>query len=219
MGNALKEQIQYMDKDTKIRTLNKLTPDMGWNIQRIKKLTEVFGLDSIFVNKTNLIKIQFAFISHKRETTDLALLDTRATENFINKKTVKQLCLGQKELPYKWPIYNVDRTFNRNGAITHYCNLMVSKGNLRWQTWFYITDLGRDHVIFGYPWFREFKPDIDWENAILRGPKVKVETIRKVTWDKVQGYLKKKQMQQQDNNLIMDIHEAIIEELEDQNNI
>ena len=101
MGNALKEQIQYMDKDTKIRTLNKLTPDMGWNIQRIKKLTEVFGLDSIFVNKTNLIKIQFAFISHKRETTDLALLDTRATENFINKKTVKQLCLGQKELPYK----------------------------------------------------------------------------------------------------------------------
>jgi len=101
MGNALKEQIQTMDEDTKIRTLNALIPDTGWNINRIKKLTEVFGLDSTFVNKSNSVQIGFALISYKRETTEISLLDTGAMENFIDAETVKRLRLGTKELPYK----------------------------------------------------------------------------------------------------------------------
>jgi len=66
---------------------------------------------------------------------------------------------------------------NRQGKITHYCDLMVSKGNVRRQLCFFITSLGRDCFLFGYPWFKAFKPDIDWENGTLKGPKVKVETI------------------------------------------
>ena len=93
---------------------------------------------------------------------------------------------------------------------------MVSKGNVRKQQRFYVTNLGRDRFLFGYPWFKAFKPDIDWEAGTLKGPKVKVETIRKVTWDKAQGYLKEKQQKQEDNDLIMETHEAIMEELEDQ---
>jgi len=54
---------------------------------------------------------------------------------------------------------------------------------------------------------------------MLRGPKVKVETMQKITWDKVQGYLKEKQTKQQNSDLTIDIHEAIIEELEDQADI
>ena len=93
---------------------------------------------------------------------------------------------------------------------------MVSKGNVRKQQRFYITNLGRDRFLFGYPWFKAFKPDIDWEAGTLKGPKVKLETIRKATWDKAQGYLKDKRQKQEDNNLIMETHEAIMEELEDQ---
>jgi len=69
---------------------------------------------------------------------------------------------------------------------------MVSQGNLRQQLHFFVTNLGRDHFLFGYPWFKAFKPNIDWEAGTLKGPKVKVETIQKITWDKVQGYLKTK---------------------------
>jgi len=60
---------------------------------------------------------------------EIALLDTGATENFIDPKTVARLCLGTKKLPYKQMVYNVDGTLNHNGAITHACDLMVSKGN------------------------------------------------------------------------------------------
>jgi len=69
---------------------------------------------------------------------------------------------------------------------------MVSKENIRKQLRFFVINLGRDRFLFGYPWFKAFKPNIDWEAGTLKGPKVKVETIRKVTWDKAQGYLKEK---------------------------
>jgi len=103
MGNALKEQIQTMDEDTKIRMLNELIPKDGFSIQKIEALAKTFGLDSVFVNKSNSVQVQFALISYKRETTEIGLLDTRATENFIDSETVKKLRLGMKELPTSDP--------------------------------------------------------------------------------------------------------------------
>ena len=84
MGDALKEQIQTMDEDTKIRTLNELIPKNGFSIQKIETLAKTFGLDSVFVNKSNSVQIEFALISYKRETKEIGLLDTGATENFID---------------------------------------------------------------------------------------------------------------------------------------
>jgi len=216
MGDALKEQIQTMDEDTKIRTLNELIPKDGCDIQKIETLAKAFRLDSVFVNKSNSVQVQFMLVSYKRETKEIGLLDTGATKNFIDSETVKKLRLGMKELPYQRPVFNVDGTPNRQGKISHYCDLMVSKGNVQRQLCFIVTNLGRDRFLFGYPWFKAFKPDIDREAGTLLGPKVKVETIRKTTWDKAQGYLKEKQQKQEDNNLIMETHEAIMEELEDQ---
>jgi len=101
MGDTLKEQIQTMDEDTKIRTLNELIPKTGFNIQKIETLARTFGLDSVFVNKSNSVQVQFALISYKKETKEIGLLDTRATENFIDSETVKKLRLGMKEHPYQ----------------------------------------------------------------------------------------------------------------------
>jgi len=131
MGDALKKQIQTMDEDTKIRMINELIPKHGCDIQKIETLAKTFGLDSVFVNKSNSVQIQFAVISYKRETKEIGLLDTGATENFIDSETVKKLHLGMKELPYQRPVFNIDGTPNRQGKISHYCDLMVSQGNLR----------------------------------------------------------------------------------------
>jgi hypothetical protein len=42
---------------------------------------------------------------------------------------------------------------------------------------FYITNLGSDRIILGYPWLHAFNPYIDWPNCKLTGPKVKMETM------------------------------------------
>ena len=41
---------------------------------------------------------------------------------------------------------------------------------------FYITNLGDDRVILGYPWLRDFNPKINWTTGKLEGPLVEVET-------------------------------------------
>jgi hypothetical protein len=50
--------------------------------------------------------------------------------------------------------------------------------------------LGQDRIILGYPWLREFNPEIDWEEGMLVGEGVKLEEIG-MAWE---GY-KQQQMQ------------------------
>ena len=35
---------------------------------------------------------------------------------------------------------------------------------------FLIVNLGRDWIIFGYPWLQAFNPEIDWPTKFIRGP-------------------------------------------------
>jgi hypothetical protein len=54
-----------------------------------------------------------------------ALLDSRATENFISYSTWKQLGIERQELDEPITVYNIDRTENKKGKIIHYCWLQV----------------------------------------------------------------------------------------------
>ena len=119
---------------------------------------------------------------------EIALLDMGATENFIDYKTVARLRLGTQKLTVPRPVSNVDRTNNHHGTITHACNLMVKQGNKKERQQFYISNLGKDRFILEYPWFCHFSPDIDWTNAQLHGPKVKMETIKYDTFQKLKEY-------------------------------
>jgi hypothetical protein len=48
---------------------------------------------------------------------------------------------------------------------------------------FYVANLGRDHLILGHPWFRNFNLVIDWVHNTLTGDEIHIETA---------GYLSKK---------------------------
>ena len=41
---------------------------------------------------------------------------------------------------------------------------------------FYVTNLGRDRIILGHPWFREFNPTVDWKQNTLEGGDIILET-------------------------------------------
>jgi len=85
----------------------------------------------------------------------------------------------------------VDGTNNCHGTITHACDLIVKQGNRKEQQCFYVLNLGKDRFILGYPWFRAFAPDIDWTNAQLRGPQIKMETLKLETFQKLKEYKNK----------------------------
>ena len=133
---------------------------------------------TVYLSKVNSIRIKFPLQHYKGTAEEWALLDTGATENFINEGTVRKLHLGQQKLEIRRPVYDVDGTPNQNGTITHAVDLMVKQGNRKERIRFYITNLGKDAFILGYPWFRMFKPTIDWHEGRISGPQIRMETIR-----------------------------------------
>jgi len=157
-------------------------PPMQPDINAVTIGQAIDKLNNVFINKSNSVQTSFPLMHYRGIDTELALLDSGATENFIDHATATQLCLGMKALPHKRAVYNVDGTLNRRGTISHAVDLLVARGNKKLHQRFYVTDLGQDRFIFGYPWFREFNPDIDWPNGMLKGPKVKMETLKHGTF-------------------------------------
>jgi len=97
---------------------------------------------------------------------------------------------------------------NQAGTITRACDLLVTQGNKRECVRFFVTNLGRDRMLFGYPWFKKFKPDIDWEKNKLKGPKVKIETLLHGTLQHAKTWLKQKSQDNED--LILEAQECAL---------
>jgi len=53
-------------------------------------------------------------------------------------------------------------------------------------TIFFITNLGKDHMILGYPWLEQFNLDIDWENGRILGTPITMKTPAAVNKERLQ---------------------------------
>jgi hypothetical protein len=104
----------------------------------------------------------------QRKTSVTVLLDSGATHNFIDSRTVEQLQMGTCPLKQPLSASNIDGTLNRAGTITHFCNLTVRTTNHSQVLGFYVANIGSDQMIFGHPWFKTFNPTIDWTTNTLQ---------------------------------------------------
>ena len=130
----------------------------------------------MYSSKLNSMTIKVSVYMWHKKTYMEALLDSGATHNFIDQRTVKTLGLGTRSLPQPLRVNNVDGTENRSGGITEYCNLWLKQGSVTVKQGFYVANLGRDRVILGHPWFKAFNPVIDWTSNQLQGENVEIET-------------------------------------------
>jgi hypothetical protein len=105
--------------------------------------------------------------SRSKRAEAIALLDSGATENFMNLQYAKYLHLPIKNLPEERKLYNVDGTENRAGKLKHYTDLQVRTGQQTKNLRFFLSDLGEHKVILGFPWFAAMQPKIDWAKGWL----------------------------------------------------
>ena len=104
----------------------------------------------MYVSETkNCINVSFTF--NETKVAKQALLDSGATDNFIDQRTVKRLNIPTRRLNRPRILYNVDKTKNRSGYITHYTDLEITRGMQTTVQRFYVANLGTDRFILGFP--------------------------------------------------------------------
>jgi hypothetical protein len=200
-----KVNLMAMEHDAHLNVLDQLVPNSMWGTPKHMALLTEMGINSVLISKRNSIHISFKLHHFRGTSEETALLDTGATESFIDIGIVKRLKLGAQELEMSCPVYNVDSTPNCQGTITQVCYLLVLQENKKQRTLFYITNLRTDHFILGYPWCQDFKPNIDWSNSMLNGPKIHMETLLYGKVEHLHHHLKEKLKAKEDNDLIFTI--------------
>jgi gag-polyprotein putative aspartyl protease len=103
----------------------------------------------------------FIFQSMRGTVGEAALVDSGASENFIDQRTVERWGIATRQLPIPVQVTNVDGTHNRSGAVTRYAVLHVTRGNKSEELLFLVANLGKDRVIFGFTWLKAFNPKIN----------------------------------------------------------
>jgi hypothetical protein len=120
----------------------------------------VLYLNQVTNNWDSALNIEMVMtLNHK---TEQALIDSGATENFIDLQTIEWLLLLIRKLQQPRVIYNIDGTFNQAESIMHKCQLKIKFKDLTKKIDFYVTSLGQDWIVLGFPFLQEFNPEIDW---------------------------------------------------------
>jgi len=132
------------------------------DLQVIKRI-DVMYIRSVL--KSMRIGLTFKMISTVAK--DKALLDSGATENFLDLQAWKELRIGCFQLEKPVPVQNIDGTSNSTGSIKYFCWLKIKIKEHKRRMKFFLTNLGNNQFILGYPFLKEFNPRINWEKAQL----------------------------------------------------
>ena len=115
-----------------------------------------------------MVKVGLKTLDTQRQMDEDALLDCSATGLFMDTKWAKGNFISMTELEYPILVYNVDRSHNSIGSITHEAILiMIHKGHRKKVT-FKICDLGKVNLIIGYTWLKKHNLEIDWSTGEIK---------------------------------------------------
>ena len=133
----------------------------------------------------NAINVSLIIQTQDQEHKEQALIDSGATENFLDYQTVKRLGIGSQKLDQPRSVINADGSPNGKGALTRYVELLIRHGKKEEPQQFYVADLGTDRVILGFPWLHTWNPKINWHTRTLLGGTVTARTMRTPEWAKI----------------------------------
>ena len=149
-----------------------------FSVKELATLSRTLHLHAIYrFNSANKLELPTKIRSYKGTTTEPALVDSGAMENFVDQNLVEHLRLGTRPLERPIKLRNIDGTFNTTSEIMHYIDLMMCRADKKVKERFYVTGLSGIELILGYPWLQDFNPQVDWPTNTLPGPPVEIKTL------------------------------------------
>ena len=95
----------------------------------------------------------------------LGLIDSGAGGKFIDQNYVQSAGFKTHALETPLRAYNVDGTENKRGTIKNYVKLDLEINRWKIPTKLFVTGLGKEQIILGFPWLTEENPDINWKTG------------------------------------------------------
>jgi len=92
---------ETVDEEIRIAILERVMPNGFKDRAKLAAMLKTLKLTSVYFSLKNYVQIKFPLAHYQGETKEEALLDSGATENFIDANTVKRLKLGTKLLKYQ----------------------------------------------------------------------------------------------------------------------
>jgi hypothetical protein len=177
------------DSEEKKEQLFELIIKKGiFSVKELTTLSRTLHLHAVYrFNSANKLELPTKIHLYKGTTMEPALVNSGAIENFIDRNLVEWLRLGTRLLEHPIKLRNIDGTFNTTGKITHYINLMMCRADQKVKECFYVTGLSGIELILGYPWLRDFNPQVNWPTNTLPSPPVEIKTLLQ---DKITQYTK-----------------------------
>ena len=117
----------------------------------------------------NTLSIPFKTVTREKNVKTQAMINCGAGGVFIDQNFTKNF--KQRKLDCPLTAKNVDGTINKKGTIKNYVDLEFKIDSRRFKEQFYVTGLGKQKIILGFPWLQKHNPKIDWKTGKIEWKK------------------------------------------------
>jgi len=125
-----------------------------------KRLPKRLSVNTLDVCRTSIIlPIEVTSEVHSVK----ALLDSRATSNFIDRDFVQMKGINTQSISHPIPVYNVDGSPNETGQISEVVDVVLCYKTHSERTFFAVSSLGRQNMILSYTWLKDHNPEVNWQ--------------------------------------------------------
>jgi len=129
---------------------------------------DIFNVSTGRIESNSLsIPIQISGKTEKEIVETLALIDSRAGGEFIDQNYARNSGLDIQQLEKPLKVFNVDRTSNKQGTIKHFVQLDITVNGRQEKIKLFMTGLGKQRIILGFPWLNKHNPEINWQTGEL----------------------------------------------------
>jgi len=109
-----------------------------------------------------MVKIQLH--GEKESVTINAMIDSGATEDFIDREVCNKHGIKMIKAKNPWEIYLADGKTSAMGPVSHLTKVPINISSHRELATFQVANLQNHEVILGMPWLREHNPTINWND-------------------------------------------------------
>ena len=118
--------------------------------------------------KCIMLPIDLKTTDTMEESSTKAIVDTRATGDFIDQDFVTQAKLLTHKLSEPIPVYNMDRTLNEAGSIHEVVDVIMTYNQHSECILLAVTRLSKQCMILGFTWLNKHNLEIDFHTQTIK---------------------------------------------------